>query len=501
MTTVPAPPHSEEAELGVLSSMLLGGTEVIEDVRDTLQSDAFFIPRHQTLFNHICVVHAGGMPLDMITFTQGLRDQGRLEEIGGIGFVTEAFTYVPTAGNVDYYIDIVREKWLRRQMIARCTEGVRQAYDETNDAAVALEDVQSNVIEIGQLANTREALIPIAHAVPEVIESIEATYRRRGKPIGISSGFTDLDRMTGGFQKGRTYYVAARPAMGKSSLATEFAEHVAIDNAEKKHAVAIFSVEMTTHELTEVILCRRSEINLVRLRDGFLSKEKRAELDKEAEILKQTSIYVDDKGDLSIFEFRARARRAVLKFKVKLIVIDYIQRMKATSKRAQFSRELEISEIAQGISTTAKELQVPIVVLAQLNRETEKRKDGRPELADLRESGSMEAEAHFVGLLYRPSYYCKTQKKLEETARNYDMEVEDFQSYTELIIAKQRRGPVGTIRMKFVKEYAKFEGEDPDRPMFSNRPDQRQDKAADTLLDSITEVFPGAKVTTNGEGT
>jgi replicative DNA helicase len=488
-------PHSEEAEMALLGSMLIGGPRVIEDVCDRLRADAFFVPRNQTVFNHIALAHSGGKPLDMITFTQELRNQAVLESIGGIAYVTQLFTFVPTAVNVDYYVDIVREKWMRRQMIDRCTAGARQAYDESTDTLAILEDLQSNVIEIGQLANTHETLRPIGEAVADVVESIKATYRLRGKPIGLTTGFVDLDRTTGGFQKGRSYYVAARPAMGKSSLGTEFAEHLAIESAEKNHAVAIFSVEMTKHELTEVILCRRSEINLVRLRDGFLSKEKASVLDKQAGVLMQAPIYIDDDGVLSLFDFRARARRAIRRLKVELIIIDYIQRMKSTSKRAQMSRELEISEIAQGISATAKELQVPIVVLAQLNRETEKRTDGRPQLSDMRESGSMEAEAHFVGLLYRPSYYAKSEAHLATLAEKYKMDVEDFKRYTELIVAKQRRGPVGTVRLKFAKEYAKFEDEDPDRPLFSNRADERQQKDAEAaFVASVKEVFPAAAV-------
>lgn len=483
-------PFSAEAEMGVLSSMLLGGDDVIGDVHLVLEPDAFFVPRHQTVFGAITAARAKGIPLDMITFTQKLRDDGVLNAIGGPGFVAELCTYVPTAANVDYYVETVREKWMRRQMINRATTAIRQARDETTDTEAVLEEFQANIIEIGRVANVREPLRPIAETVPDVLASIEATYRCRGQPIGISTGFIDLDRMTGGFQEGRTYYVAARPAMGKSSLATEFAEHVAIDNAERKHPVAIFSVEMTAHELTEVILCRRSEIDLVKLRDGFFSKEERAKVDQQAAEVCGAPIYIDDQGDLSIFEFRARARRAVRKLNVELIIIDYIQRMKSTTKRAQINREQEINEIAQAISATAKELQVPIVVLAQLNRETEKRVDGRPELSHLRESGSMEAEAHFVGLLYRPSYYAKDEQHLAAMARERNLPVKEFLSYTEFIIAKQRRGPVGTVRLRFTKEYARFQGENEHRPLYSNRPGQQQPKEKPSFLAEVTKVFP-----------
>jgi replicative DNA helicase len=523
MTTAPkgihrALPHSVEAEQGVLGSMLISPRDTIDEVLETVDKDYFYVPAHQTIFDALVVLWKRRKAIDLITFTQFLDDwDGRtdpnqpkmvgpkrhiLSEVGGAAFVTNLLTFVPTAANIEYYLEIVKDKHILRQIIRTATDAVRRAYEDQDEPWLVLDDYQANAIEIGQGAKVHETLRPIKDVVPDVKASIEAIWRKRGKPIGISTGFTDLDRMMGGFQKGRTHYVAARPAMGKSSLATEFVEHVAIENAEKKRAVAIFSVEMTAHELTEVILCRRAEINLVRLRDGFFSKEGLEELSRQGEEVSAAPIYIDDQGDLSIYDFRARARRAVRKFNVELIIIDYIQRMKSTSRRALSSREQELNEIAQGISSTAKELQVPIVVLAQLNRETEKRPAARPELSHLRESGSMEAEAHFVGLLYRPSYYVKNDEHLREMAEAYKMPTADFARYTELIIAKQRRGPVGTVKLKFTKEYARFEDEDTLRPLYSNDPSQRQQKetdAAHTFLASVKEVFPNAQPSANGD--
>ena len=496
-----APPHSMDAEQGVLGSMLID-RQAIEEAREKLaDKEAFFITAHQTIFIYLCAALESGMPVDLITFTQALRDAGELDAVGGAQFVTSLFTFVPTAANIGYYIEIVREKWILRELIAQSTETVRRAFEEQDDVNGLLAESQSKIIEIGQLSSTAEALHHISEAVPEVVASIEATYHGRGKPLGISTGFVDLDRMCGGFQVAKTYYIGARPAMGKSSLGTEFAEHAAIDAAEKNKPVAIFSVEMTEHELTEVILCRRSQVNLVRLRDGMFSKEGHEKLLAEAEALKTAPIYIDDTANLSIFAFRARARRAVMKFAVKLIIIDYVQRMKSTSKRAQGNREQEINEIAMGISETAKELKVPIVVLAQLNRKNEERADKTPELSDFRESGSLEQEAHLVGLLHRPSYYCRSDLKLSEQAEKYKMTVEEFKELTELIIAKQRRGPVGTIKLRFIKEYAQFQSEDEERPLFSNRADERQQKPAaqsstvlaqNQELRMAQEVFPNA---------
>lgn len=479
-------PHDAAAEYGVIGSMIAGGAAVIEEMRALLSMEAFYLPACAMMFGAICNLQASGVPTDLITLTAELRNaemldtlRGEIDEgqnpYEGAAFVTRLFNYTPTAVNVGFYADIVREKFMLRQMIAVCTTAARRCYEDQDEAAGVLDELQSEVIEIGQLTKSIESLKPIGDTVPEAIEQLEATYRNRGHPMGISSGFVDVDRMTGGWLPAKTYVIAARPAMGKTSLALEFGEYAAIDAAEKNVPVAVFSLEMTTIELAEVILCRRAGIDLKKLRTGFFSQEQRAALKRQAAAVAASKIFIDDKAGLSIFEYRARARRAVMKHGCRLIIIDYVQLMKSTSKRAQGNRELEISEIMQGIRTTAKELKVPTIVLAQLNRDAEKRSvDGVPQLSDLRESGSIEQEADLVGLLYRPSYYAKSDERMYQMATKRQMDVQDFKQLAELIIAKQRRGPVGTVPLRFVKELAHFVSEDPDRPLYSNRDDQRQ---------------------------
>lgn len=586
-------PQSLDAERGVLGSMLLDPKNVIPDCAARLTPEHFYTPAHVTIFNALVDLHEKGNSIDLITFCQVLRDRKLLEQVGGEACITELYTFVPTAANVGYYRDIVRDKYLLREIILRGTNAVRRAYDHgydeaTQDAdpAKLLDEVQGDFIAIGELARSSERLLHVKEVVDDVKAGIVAMYENRGDevaPGAVSTGFVDLDRTCGGFLAPRTYYVGARPAMGKSSLGTEFAEHVAIDNAAedlvfrygefkvaremglpvqelrqirrrnfergvewKKHRrdvflsedaiaqiaalkklempdleacvlvrepapVAIFSVEMTAHELVEVMLCRRAKVDLVKLRDGFASDQQMENVDEETEVLRKHAIYIDDSSPLSILEFRARARRAVRKYEVKLIIIDYIQRMCSTSRRAQNNREQEINEIAQGISATAKELMVPIVVLSQLSRKSEERANKKPELADFRESGSLEQEAHLVGLLHRPSYYASNMFEARKMARQLKIPdvpaeeeellrdnkelpwVQEFAEYTQLIVAKQRRGPVGTIRLRFIKKYAKFESEDKDRPGFSSKDEQRQQKeAAATFLDSVREVFPNA---------
>jgi replicative DNA helicase len=514
-------PHSAEAEKGALGSMLIDPLEGIPTCLEKLRSEHFYIPAHVTIFSVLAELYEKHQGIDLITFSQVMEDRQLIAAVGGRGYLTELATFVPTAANVNYYIDIIRDKYLLRAIIHRGTMAVREAY-ESEEPAELLDRVQQKFIEVSLDAHATDPLVHIRGFVPEVIESIEATYHNRGKgPLGLPTGYVDLDRMTGGFLPGRTYYFGARPAMGKSSLATEFAEHVAIEANVEKHApVAIFSVEMTGHELTEVILCRRASVDLVRLRDGFFSKDANDRLQKQAELVSLNPIYVDDTARLSIIEFRSRARRAVTKLGVKLLIIDYIQRMCSTSKRAQNNREQEINEIAQGISETAKELNVPIVVLAQLNRKSEERQDKTPELSDFRESGSLEQEAHLVGLLHRPCYYAKTMKQARQAARKLKIKdipsdddaekrddptlpwVQEFGEYTMLIIAKQRRGPVGTIRLRFIKKFAQFQSEDEDRPLFSNRLDERQEKPppAHDFIASIKDVFPNAAELGDEEG-
>lgn len=502
MTKGRALPYSEEAEQGVLGSMLIAPRDAIPEAKERLMRDSFYIPAHQIIFAYLVSGFEGGMGLDLITFTQALRDSGELDRVGGHSLITALFTFVPTAANLGYYIEIVREKWVLRGIIANCTETARRAYEEQDDVDKLLQDHLSGAIEIGQNTSNVETIRHIKDFVGEpskdggitpgtgAVGEIEAIYHNRGKPIGLATGFYDLDRMLGGLQAPRPYYIAARPAMGKSSVMENIADHIAVTNAAAGARVGIFSTEMTGHQLVLRMLSARTDLSLQKLRDGFLKKKETwwPGLLEEAQNLVGSHIFIEDRGSLSIQDFRLIARRMVVKFGAKLLLIDYIQRLHSSSKRAQMNRELEISEIAQGISATAKELNVPIVVLAQLNRNTEERPDKRPQLADLRESGSMEQEARVVVLLYRPSYYAGESEKLKrKMARDCGIDIpeaadeaddpdaswrEEFDRYAEFIVAKQNDGATGTIKMRFVKEFARFENVT--RKLYSNNPAERQ---------------------------
>ena len=497
------PPHSMEAERGVLSSMLLSRDAIAEAV-DKVSGEQLFIPAHRIIFDVLVDQWKKQKPADLITVSQVLRDRKLLEPIGGTGYISDLIGFVPTAANVAYYVEIVRDKYILRELIAKGTEMVRRAYEEQDEVVELLEACQSSVIEIGGLAESNSR--PLSAVLPEAANDILWRFKNRGHCTGISTGFSDLDRIMNGFERGtRPYCFAARPAMGKTSLLLGFAKHIAIDAAKKKHRVKIFSAEMTDMALAQRMLAAQAKLNLVAIRYGTLPRNVKERLEQAQAELMTDFIDIDDDGSITILQLRSRARAAVIHSKCDLIMVDYLQRIHGSSKRSRDNRQLEIAEVAQGLSEMAKELKVPVVVLAQLNRNPEDRKDGKPELGDLRESGAIEQEMGFVGMLWRPSYYATNNTRrqaLKEATKIKDDK--DFDGYVECIVAKQNNGPTGVIPLRFVKEFARFEAQDPERPFLSNRPDLRQynreeDEAADRFLESVKDVFPDAQMSGNGD--
>lgn len=434
-------PHSDEAEQGLLGSMLIAPTDVIGECVESISGNAFYVPAHQTIYEILVELWNKETPADFITLTQILRDRKLLDGVGGPAFVTHLFTFTPTAANATYYREIVQEKFVLRQIITACTECAAAAYDEQGEVITLLGDVEQKVLAIGEKRFQNE--IPsMTDQVMEAIETIEKLYERRGAITGIPTGFKELDRMTSGFQAAEMIVIAARPSMGKTALAMNIAEHVAVN---AKLPVAIFSLEMSTQQLVQRLLCSRARVNLQKVRDGFLSERDFPNLTNAADKLAKSQMFIDDTAGLSILELRAKARRLKKMHDIQLIVIDYLQLLRSTSRRAQDNRQLEIAEISAGIKGLAKELKLPIIVLAQLNRNPEARKSGRPMLSDLRESGSIEQDADVVALLVRSEYYAEEEDKQEVAGE------------AELIIAKQRNGPVGEVKLTFIKEFTRFE--------------------------------------------
>ena len=382
-------PNSLEAEQGVLGSMLISPSDVIGECVERITEKAFYLPAHATIYALLVEFWTNNTPADFIILTQALRDRNLLDAVGGPAFITHLFTFTPTAANASYYIDIVREKFILRQIIGTCTECASRAYEEQGEVPTLLDDVEREVLAIGQ-SRFKDSIPEIKDQVMEAIETIEKLYERRGALTGLPTGFKKLDQMTSGLHGAEMIVIAARPSMGKTAFAMNIAEHVAL---EAKHAVAIFSLEMSSQQLVQRLLCSRARVNLQKVRDGFLSERDFPNLTQAASKLAESKIFIDDTAGLSILELRAKARRFKQMHDIQLIVIDYLQLLKSTSRRAQDNRQLEIVEISTGVKALAKELKIPIIVLAQLNRKAEDRTGGKPRLSDLRESGCLTGDA------------------------------------------------------------------------------------------------------------
>jgi replicative DNA helicase len=437
-------PYSEDGEKGVLCSLLLSPREVADLCVLHLRHQAFYIPAHQIIYGLVLEIGDKGKPIDFISLKQTLKDRNQLEEIGGQEFLADLYNFVPTAANASYYIDIVREKDLLRRLISSCNRLSTQCYDQQGEVEPLLDEAEKEIFAItGEHVKTD--IVPTKVLVMEAIEQIEKLYETRGSVTGLPTGFVELDRMTSGLHPAEMIVIAARPSMGKTALAMNIAEHVAIDIGK---AVAVFSLEMSSQQLVQRILCSRAKVDLQRVRNGFLSERDFPNLTAAASQVAAAKMFIDDTPGLSVTEMRAKARRLKSQHDIQLIVIDYLQLLRSMSRRAQDNRQLEISEISAGVKALAKELNLPIIVIAQLNRQPDARakEGGRPRLSDLRESGSIEQDADLVGLLVRPDYYETDDETKQERAGE-----------AELIIAKQRNGPTGDVPLIFLKQFTRFE--------------------------------------------
>src|SRR5438874_5421241 len=429
------PPHSVEAEQGVLGSMLIAPQDAIPECVEKITEEYFYIPAHQTVYRVLVEQWNAGQAIDLITFTQFLRDRNLLETIGGAPFVTSLFTFVPTAANLAYYLEIVRDKYILRQIIVAATESVRRAYEEQDEVNNLLDEVEQRIFAVGD-DRFKGQMLSMKDQVMEAIEAIEKLYERKGGITGISSGFIEFDRMTSGLHPAEMIVIAARPSMGKTALAMNIAEHVAIQS---KLPVGVFSLEMSSQQLVQRLLCSRARVNLQKVRDGFLAERDFPSLTTAASKLAEAKIFIDDSAGLSILELRAKARRLKAQQEVQLLIIDYLQLLRSTSRRAQDNRQLEISEISAGLKGLAKELKIPVIVVAQLNRQPEQRTGGKPRLSDLRESGSIEQDADLVGLLVRPEMYEEDDEARQEKSGETElMQSDNFAVETDILIPSLR---------------------------------------------------------------
>jgi len=443
------PPHSPEAEQGVLGCVLLSPNECLGEcvARFKAGGEVFYDLRHQTIFNALVEMYDARQAIDLITLQQRLKDKQLLEQVGGLSYLASLPDTVPSAANLSYYLDIVHEKYLLRKMIRTCTEVVSRVYDYEGEVDALLDEVEREVLRISE-ARVEAETNTIKELVKRAINTVEDFHARQGMLTGIGTGFADFDKLTTGLHPGEMLVIAARPSMGKTSLAMNIAEHVAID---QKLPVAVFSLEMAANSLVLRMLCSRARVNLRSVREGFLADRDFPRLTNAAGGLSSAPLYIDDTANLSILQLRARARRMWQQYGIKLFIIDYLQLLHSTARRVD-NRQQEISDISGGIKALAKELEVPVIVLSQLNRDVERDKSRKPRLADLRESGAIEQDADLVGLLYKAD-----SNDPSKPARDDDDEVEQEALPVNLLIAKQRNGPTGDVYLTFRKPYTRFE--------------------------------------------
>ena len=434
------PPHSPETERGALSCILQDSEEAMPIVAGRVSDgDFFYERRHRIIYEAIVKLAEKGKPIDAIILRQHLQANGNLEKAGGIQYVASLHDAAPSVAFLDGYLDILADQAVLRRMIRVCSAGAAAAQNKPDDVEGALDELERDVLAIGR-ERSGKAEQSMETLVNKAMSTVENWQKLEGEPDGLATGFVDLDKMTHGLHGGEMIVIAARPSMGKTSLAMNIAEHVAVD---QKRPVGVFSLEMTAESLTLRMLCSRSKVNMHDARYSMLDDSTFANMTRSASDMMKSPLFIDDAAGLDILGLRARARRMAQQHKVELFIVDYIQLLRSSSRRAE-NRQQEIADISGGIKSLAKELAVPVVVLSQLNREVEARQ-GKPRLSDLRESGAIEQDADFVGLLHIP-------EEAEEDA------VAGKESHAvHLLVAKQRNGPTGDIPLTFLKGFTRFE--------------------------------------------
>lgn len=429
------PPQDQDAERSVLGAMLLE-PEAVSEVLPLLNPEDFYRSSHARTFGAMVNLYERNEPIDEVTISAELRGQGQLETVGGVTGLAMLTESVPTAANVLYYARIVRERALSRRLINVATAIASTGYEGRADVDVMLDQAEARIFEITSSRDQRN-FVPLKEVVKEAFRRVEILYEQKSAVTGIPTSFVDLDRMTSGLQPADLIIVAGRPSMGKTALALNVALAA---SQETKQTTAVFSLEMSKEQLVMRMLCSEARIDSQRLRGGFLKDSDWPKLARTAGVLAEAPLYIDDTGALTILEMRAKARRLQAERGLGLIVVDYLQLMHG--RMGSEGREREISEISRGLKALAKELQVPVMALSQLNRSLEQRQDKRPMLSDLRESGAIEQDADVICFVYRDEYY------------NTDT---PDPGIAEIIIGKQRNGPTGTIKLRFFREHTRFE--------------------------------------------
>ncbi len=436
------PPQAVEVEEAVLGAMMLE-KDPLTAVIDVLSPEAFYKEAHKHIFASIQNLFQRSESIDILTVTQELRKLGLLDIVGGPYYITQLTNRVASAANIEYHARIVLQKHIQRELIRISTEITNEAFLETTDVLELLDKAEKNLFSITE-GNIRRSVVEMHSIVGEAIKQIEAARKNEGGVTGVESGFTELDRITSGWQPSDLVIIAARPAMGKTAFVMSLARNAAIDF---KHPVAIFSLEMSSVQLTNRLIASETELAVEKLRKGNLADHEWLQLTTKISRLSEAPIFIDDTPSLSIFELRAKCRRLKAQKNIQMIIVDYLQLMTTQGEVKGGNREQEISNISRSLKSIAKELNVPVIALSQLSRAVESRGgEKKPQLSDLRESGAIEQDADMVIFLYRPEYYNITQ----------DTDGMSLSGIAEVIIAKHRNGSVGTVKLRFIDKLVKF---------------------------------------------
>lgn len=431
------PPQNLEAEQSVLGSILLE-PEALSRVLEILTGDDFYRQSHRQIFDSMVVLYQKGTPVDLITLTEILQNKGLLEDIGGASYLTSLTDAIPSAVNVDVYARIVREKSVLRRLINRSTEIASKGYNFAGDAEDLLDEAEKAIFEISE-AKINPLVYPLNEVIKESFGTIEQLYDRREKIIGVPSGFNQLDKLTSGFQNSDLIIIAGRPSMGKTAFALNIARNAAVDH---EVPVVIFSLEMSRQQLAIRLLCSEARVDSNKVRTGFFGEREWSKLTAAAGILSEAPIFIDDSPTITVLQVRAKTRRLKSEKALGLVVIDYLQLMKGRDGAER--REQEISEISRSLKSLAKELNIPVIALSQLNRRPEGRDDKKPVLADLRESGAIEQDADVICFIFREEMYEENSKQ---------------KGIAEILLRKHRNGPTGSVSLTFLHEYTRFENQ------------------------------------------
>lgn len=436
-------PQDKDIEEAVLGALMLE-KDAYTMVCDILKPESFYEPSNQIIYEAIQALGAAQQPIDMLTVVEKLRQMDMLDKVGGPIFISELTSRIASGAHIDYHARIIAQKYLARELISFCANIESKAFDESNDVDDLMQEAEGKLFEISQ-RNVKKDVVQIDPVIEQAFNQIQAASNRQTGLSGLECGFSEIDKMTSGWQNSDLIIIAARPAMGKTAFVLSMAKNMAVN---LNTPIAVFSLEMSNIQLVNRLICNVCEIEGEKIKSGSLTQKEWDKLNSRIKSLFSVPMYIDDSGNLSIFELRTKARRLVREHDVKMIIIDYLQLMNASGMKFG-SREQEVSMISRSLKQLAKELNIPIIALSQLNRDLEKRSEGKvPQLSDLRESGAIEQDADIVCFIHRPEYFLKSDR---------DAQGNDIRGLAQFIIAKHRSGAVGDVKLRFRNQFARFE--------------------------------------------